>query len=75
MFRNGSHLLLDSPNDDENIKGDPYKTIFVGRLNWNTTEAALERFFSNYGPISNIRLVRDVGIIVVAASLTKTFQK
>lgn len=31
------------PEEDSKIKGDPQKTIFVGRLNYNTDENTLER--------------------------------
>ncbi|TMW66347.1 hypothetical protein Poli38472_004112 [Pythium oligandrum] len=45
---------------DPKIQGDPYATLFVGRLAYTTSEATLERFFSSYGHIKHLRLVRDV---------------
>lgn len=48
------------PEADKNIKGDPKKTIFVGRLNYKTDERRLEEHFSMYGNIRRIRLVRDI---------------
>jgi len=38
---------------------NPYKTLFVARLNYATTEDRLKREFEIYGPIVNIRIVKD----------------
>lgn len=46
------------PENDKKIKGDPQKTIFVGRLNYTTTEQTLDRQFGFYGEIRRTRLVR-----------------
>ena len=48
------------PDDDKKIKGDPDKTIFVGRLSYNTEEKELERIFEAYGDIKRLRIVRDI---------------
>ncbi|KAL6588017.1 hypothetical protein OROMI_000995 [Orobanche minor] len=47
------------PNNDPNISGDPYKTLFVARLNYETTESKIKREFEAYGPIKRVRLVMD----------------
>ncbi|KAG9158816.1 hypothetical protein Leryth_013713 [Lithospermum erythrorhizon] len=47
------------PNSDPNISGDPYKTLFVARLNYETTESRIKREFEAYGPIKRVRLVAD----------------
>ncbi|KAG1362205.1 U1 small nuclear ribonucleoprotein 70 kDa [Cocos nucifera] len=39
------------PQKDPNITGDPYKTLFVARLNYETTEHRIKREFEAYGPI------------------------
>ncbi|KAF1789686.1 Nucleotide-binding alpha-beta plait domain [Phytophthora cactorum] len=44
---------------DPQIQGDPYATLFVARLSFDTTESTIRDFFSNYGPIRRLRLVRD----------------
>ncbi|KAA8531864.1 hypothetical protein F0562_006419 [Nyssa sinensis] len=49
------------PNNDPNISGDPYKTLFVARLNYETTESRIKREFEAYGPIKRIRLITDRG--------------
>ncbi|GAB5592282.1 hypothetical protein Unana1_07182 [Umbelopsis nana] len=48
-----------NPENDEKIIGDPFCVLFVGRLSYNLTEDDLRREFDLYGPIKNIRLVRD----------------
>ncbi|CAI9110751.1 OLC1v1010827C1 [Oldenlandia corymbosa var. corymbosa] len=47
------------PNNDPDISGDPYKTLFVARLNYETTESRIKREFDAYGPIKRVRLVTD----------------
>ncbi|KAK9285394.1 hypothetical protein L1049_024586 [Liquidambar formosana] len=47
------------PNNDPNISGDPYKTLFVARLNYETTESRIKREFETYGPIKRVRLIND----------------
>lgn len=47
------------PDADPNISGDPYKTLFVARLNYETTESKIKREFEAYGPIKRVRLVAD----------------
>ncbi|XP_059623680.1 U1 small nuclear ribonucleoprotein 70 kDa-like [Cornus florida] len=47
------------PSNDPNISGDPYKTLFVARLNYETTESRIKREFEAYGPIKRIRLITD----------------
>ncbi|CAD8169091.1 unnamed protein product [Paramecium pentaurelia] len=48
-----------NPFEDSNITSDPYKTLFVGRLNFATTDKKLRREFEEYGPIKSVRIVRD----------------
>ncbi|KAL9967948.1 hypothetical protein ACROYT_G026262 [Oculina patagonica] len=56
-----SHIKLRyNPSSDEKIKGDPHKTVFVARLNFNTTEETLFELFGRYGTIKRLRLVKDV---------------
>ncbi|KAK1357568.1 U1 small nuclear ribonucleoprotein 70 kDa [Heracleum sosnowskyi] len=47
------------PSNDPNVSGDPYKTLFVARLNYETTESRIKREFEAYGPIKQVRLVAD----------------
>ncbi|WJX89839.1 hypothetical protein P8452_71804 [Trifolium repens] len=47
------------PHTDPNISGDPYKTLFVARLSYETTESRIKREFESYGAIKRVRLVTD----------------
>ncbi|KAF9620343.1 hypothetical protein IFM89_011078 [Coptis chinensis] len=42
------------PSNDPNISGDPYKTLFVARLSYETTESKIKREFEQYGPIKKV---------------------
>ena len=44
----------DQPNNDPKIKGDPFKTLYVGRLDFGATEQDLEREFGRFGPIEKV---------------------
>ncbi|GMM38217.1 U1 snRNP complex subunit [Saccharomycopsis crataegensis] len=48
-----------NPEDDPQIRGNPYRTLFVGRLSYNVTEVDLQKEFSTYGAIERVRVVRD----------------
>lgn len=49
------------PQGDPNTTSDPYKTLFVARLNYETSESRVKREFEAYGPIKRVRLVTDKG--------------
>jgi U1 small nuclear ribonucleoprotein 70kDa len=34
---------------------DPYKTLFVARISFDTTEKKLKREFEQFGPVKSIR--------------------
>ena len=38
---------------------DQFKTLFVSRINYDTSESKLRREFDSYGPIKSIRMVHD----------------
>ena len=46
------------PAKDPKLKGDPFKTLFVSRLDYETSEELLSQTFSRYGPVKSISLVR-----------------
>ena len=48
-----------NPKEDPNTTSDAYKTLFVAKLNYETTETTLRNEFEIYGPIKKIRLVCD----------------
>ncbi|KAF6166622.1 hypothetical protein GIB67_005484 [Kingdonia uniflora] len=47
------------PTNDPNVSGDPYKTLFVARLNYETTEHRIKKEFEAYGPIKRVRMITD----------------
>eukprot|EP01091_Cochliopodium_minus_P019432 TRINITY_DN815_c0_g1_i1.p1 TRINITY_DN815_c0_g1~~TRINITY_DN815_c0_g1_i1.p1 ORF type:complete len:343 (-),score=139.36 TRINITY_DN815_c0_g1_i1:126-1154(-) len=48
-----------NPKEDPNTTSDAYKTLFVSRLSYETTETTLRNEFEIYGTIKKIRLVYD----------------
>lgn len=38
---------------------DAYKTLFVGRISYDTTDRKLKREFERYGPVKSLRMVED----------------
>ncbi|KAI9667492.1 MAG: hypothetical protein M1821_000308 [Bathelium mastoideum] len=47
------------PAEDSQIRGDPFKTLFVSRLSYDTEVKDLEREFGRFGPIERIRIVEN----------------
>ncbi|KAH8672524.1 U1 small nuclear ribonucleoprotein of 70kDa MW N terminal-domain-containing protein [Tricladium varicosporioides] len=47
------------PQEDQNIRGDAFKTLIVARLSYDATEQDLESEFGRFGPIERIRIVTD----------------
>lgn len=52
-----SELKVWDPHNDQNAQGDAFKTLFVARVNYDTTESKLRREFEVYGPIKRIHMV------------------
>ena len=52
---------LFKPKDDPNIRGDGFKTMFIGRLSYDTDIKDLEKEFARFGPIERIRIVTNNG--------------
>ncbi|CCG81040.2 U1 small nuclear ribonucleoprotein 70 kDa [Taphrina deformans PYCC 5710] len=48
-----------NPNEDTQVRGDPYKTLFISRLAYDVTEDDLQREFGRYGAIERVRIVRN----------------
>ncbi|KAL0455048.1 UNVERIFIED_CONTAM: U11/U12 small nuclear ribonucleoprotein [Sesamum latifolium] len=55
-----SNASLYDPFGDPKVIGDPYCTLFVGRLSHLTTEDTLRKAMSEYGRVKNLRLVRHI---------------
>lgn len=48
------------PKYNPNATHEPYKTLFVCRLNKDTTEKYLKRVFEEYGPVKKVVIVKDL---------------
>ncbi|KAL8540818.1 hypothetical protein ACS0TY_002149 [Phlomoides rotata] len=55
-----SKAALYDPFGDPKVIGDPYCTLFVGRLSHLTTEDTLLKAMRGYGRVKNLRLVRHI---------------
>merc|ERR1719379_616270 len=47
------------PHKDGNASGDPFKTLFVARISYDTTQKKLKREFEVFGSIKKVRMVYD----------------
>ncbi|XP_044747387.1 U1 small nuclear ribonucleoprotein 70 kDa [Coccinella septempunctata] len=47
------------PNNVQNSTADPFKTLFIARINYDTSESKLRREFEVYGPIKKIFLIHN----------------
>jgi len=52
-------LALWDPSNDPKLYGDPFKTLFCSRINYDTSESKLRREFDVYGPVKKIHLVMN----------------
>jgi U1 small nuclear ribonucleoprotein len=60
-YTNEGFTELFNPKEDKSIRGDPYKTLFVSRLSYDTETKDIEREFSRFGPIERVRIVVGTG--------------
>ena len=47
------------PAHDQKVEGDPFRTLFVSRLSYDVNEKRLKKEFEEFGPIRNIKIVRN----------------
>lgn len=47
-------MVTDKPESDAQVRGDPYRTLFVSRLSYEVKEPDLEREFGRFGPIERV---------------------
>lgn len=52
---------LYKPAENPQIRGDPFRTLFISRLSYDVDTKDLEREFGRYGPIERTRIVVDGG--------------
>jgi U1 small nuclear ribonucleoprotein len=48
-----------NPFEEKNITSDPYKTVIVARLNYQTTDRTIKQEFEKYGLVKSVQLVVD----------------
>lgn len=48
-----------NPKEQHKDAGDAYKTLYVGRMSYETTEKSVRREFENYGPVKSVMMVND----------------
>ena len=49
----------DAMGTADDVTGDPFKTLFVGRINYYTSESKIRREFESHGAIKKIRMVKN----------------
>ena len=47
-------IALWNPNNNSSATLDPYKTLFIGRINYDTSESKLRREFESYGSVKKV---------------------
>ncbi len=47
------------PSSNPSATSDPYRTLFIGRLSYDTTERTLRHVFEEWGRVKDVKLVRD----------------
>ena len=52
-------IALWDPQSNPEGTTDPFRTLFVSRINFYTSESKLKREFETYGPIKQIKIVSD----------------
>ncbi len=52
-------IALWDPNSNGEATTDPFRTLFVSRINFYTSESKLRREFESYGPIKQIKMITD----------------
>ncbi|XP_045585399.1 U1 small nuclear ribonucleoprotein 70 kDa isoform X2 [Procambarus clarkii] len=60
QYKLEQEIALWDPHNSESATGDPYKTLFVSRINYDTSESKLRREFEIYGPIKKIVMVHNI---------------
>lgn len=48
-----------NPHEDAKAESDPFRTLFIARINFDTSQSKLKREFEEFGRIKTIRLVEN----------------
>lgn len=60
QYKLEQEIALWDPHNNEAATSDPYKSLFVSRINYDTSESKLRREFEIYGPIKKIVMIHNV---------------
>ncbi|KAK4329390.1 hypothetical protein Pmani_000245 [Petrolisthes manimaculis] len=60
QYKLEQEIALWDPHNNEAGTADPYKSLFVSRINYDTSESKLRREFEIYGPIKKIVMIHNV---------------
>lgn len=63
--------MADTPDHDPQVRGDPFKTLFLSRLNYSVKESDLEREFGRFGPIERVSYCSPTLKMLVANHLQR----
>ena len=54
QYKLEQEIALWDPHNNEAATSDPYKSLFVSRINYDSSESKLRREFEIYGPIKKV---------------------
>ena len=54
QYKLEQEIALWDPHNNGEATLDPYKTLFVARINYDSSESKLRREFETYGPIKKV---------------------
>lgn len=60
QYKLEQEIALWDPHSASVATGDPYKTLFVARINYDSSESKLRREFEIYGPIKKIVMTHNM---------------
>ena len=55
-------LVTGKPQENPDATEDAYKTLFVGRLAYETDERKLKKEMEEYGPVKSVKIVKDTEV-------------
>lgn len=63
QYKLEQEIALWDPHNSPEATSDPYKSLFVARINYDTSESKLRREFEIYGPIKKVNIL-EIQIIM-----------
>jgi len=60
QYKLEQEIAIWDPTNNESGTTDPYKTLFISRINYDTSESKLRREFEIYGPVKKIVMTHNV---------------